>query len=39
MHCKAKQVLCNLFSTDQENGSEMTYVAGTTKINLKDLKI
>ena len=35
MHCKARQVLRNLFNTNQGNGSDMTFVAGSTKINLK----
>ena len=39
MHCKARQVLRDLFSTDQGNGSDMTFVAGATKINLKNVKI
>ena len=34
MHCKARQVLRNLFSTNQGNGSEMTYVAGAIKVSL-----
>ena len=34
MHCKARQVLRNLFSTNQGNGSEMTYVAGAIKFSL-----
>ena len=38
MHCKARHVLHDLFSTNQGNGSEMTFVAGATKINLKNLK-
>ena len=38
MHCKDRQVLCNLFSANQGNGSEITFVAGATKINLKNLK-
>ena len=38
MQCKAGQVLRDLFSPDQGNGSDMTYVSGTTKINLKNLK-
>ena len=38
MHCKAGQVLRDLFSTNQGNGSEMTFVAGATKINFKNLK-
>ena len=28
----------DLFSTNQENGTEMRFVAGATKINLKNLK-
>ena len=38
MHCKVRQVLCNLFSINQGNGSEMTFVTGATKVNLKNLK-
>ena len=38
MHCKARQVLRVLFSTNQGNGSDMTFVAAATKINLKNLK-
>ena len=41
MHCKARHVLCDpliLISTNYENASEMTFVAGTTKINLKKMK-
>ena len=37
MHCKARQVLRDLFSTNQGNGSEMRFVAGATKINFKNL--
>ena len=37
-HCKARQVLRDLFSSNQGNGSKMTFVAGATKINLKTLK-
>ena len=37
-HCKDRQVLHDLFSTNQGNGSETTFVAGATKINLKYLK-
>ena len=37
--CKARQVLLDLlFSTNQGSGSEMTFAAGATKINLKNLK-
>ena len=39
MHCKARQVLRDLFSANQGYGSEMTFVAGATKVNLKNLKI
>ena len=38
MHCKARQVLRDLFSTNQGNGSEMTFVAGATKVHIKNLK-
>ena len=38
MYCEARQVLRNLFITNQGNGSEMTFVAGATKVNLKNLK-
>ena len=38
MHCKARQVLRNLFSTNQGNGSEMTFVLGTNKVHIKNLK-
>ena len=38
MHCKARHDLRDLFSTNQGNGSKMTYVARATKINLKNLK-
>ena len=38
MHCKALQVLRDLFSINQGNGSEIRFVAGATKINLKNLK-
>ena len=37
-HCKARQVLHDLFSADQGNGSDMAFVAGATKINLKNLE-
>ena len=37
-HSKARQVLRDLFNTNQVNGSEITFVAGITKINLKKLK-
>ena len=38
MHCKARKVLRDLFSTNQRNGSEIRFVAGATKINPKNLK-
>ena len=38
MPCKARQILRAFFSTNQGNGLEMIFVAGTTKINLKSLK-
>ena len=31
MHCKGRHVLWNLLSTNEGNGSEITFVAGTTK--------
>ena len=30
--CKTRQVLCNLFITNNENGSEMAFVTGATKV-------
>ena len=38
MHCKVRRVLRNLFDTNKANGLDMTFVAGATKINLKNLK-
>ena len=38
MHCKTRPVLRDLFSISQGNGSEMTFVTGATKANLKNLK-
>ena len=38
MHCKARQVIRDLFSTNQGNGSKMTFVAGTNKVHMKNLK-
>ena len=38
MPCKARPVLRDLFSISQGNGSEMTFVTGATKANLKNLK-
>ena len=38
MHCKARQVLRDLFSINQGIGSEVTFVAWPTKVNLKNLK-
>ena len=37
MHCKARQVLRDLFGTNQGNGSKMTFVAGTNKVHMKNL--
>ena len=39
MQCTARQVLGDIFSTNQGNGTEMTFVTEPTKINLKNLKI
>ena len=38
MHCKARPVLLDFGSTNQGNGSEITFVAEAYKINLKNLK-
>ena len=38
MHCTARQVLRDLFSTSHGKSSGMTFVGGATKINLKNLK-
>ena len=38
MHCEARQVLRDLFSANQKNSSEVTFVAGAIKINLRNLK-
>ena len=38
MHYKTRHGLGDLFSTKKGNGSEMTFVAGATIINLKILK-
>ena len=38
MHCKARQVLGDLFSISQGNGSELTFVTGATKASLKNMK-
>ena len=38
MHYKAKQVLGDLFSINEGNGSDVTFNAGATKVNLKNLK-
>ena len=37
-HCKSKQVLRDIFSTNQGNDSELTFAAVATKTNLKHLK-
>ena len=38
MYGKARQVLHDLFSINQGNGSEVTFVALATKVSLKNLK-
>ena len=38
MHCKARQVLRDLFGTTKGNGSVMTFVAGATNNRFKNLK-
>ena len=38
MHCKARQILRDLFSINQGNGSEMLIVVEATQVNLKNLK-
>ena len=38
MHCKARQVLRDLLSTNQGNDSGMTFVTRATKTNFKILK-
>ena len=38
MHCKARQVLRDLFGTTKGNGSVMTFVAGATNNRVKNLK-
>ena len=38
MHYRAREVLCNLFRTNQGSSSKMIFVAGATKINLKNMK-
>ena len=38
MHCKARQVLGDLFIISQGNGSELTFVTGATKASLKNMK-
>ena len=38
MHRKTRQILRDLFSTNQGNGSKMTFVAGANKVHMKDLK-
>ena len=38
MQWKSRQVFRNLFSVNQGNGSDMTSVAGASKISLKNLK-
>ena len=38
MHCKARQILRDLFSINQGNGSKMLIVVEATQVNLKNLK-
>ena len=38
MQWKSRQVFRDLFRNNQGNGSDMTFVAGATKINPKNLK-
>ena len=38
MHWKARQVLLDLFNTNQGNDSKMTFVAGTNKVHMKNVK-
>ena len=38
LQCKARDALGNLFGTNQGNVSKMTFLAGATKIYLKNLK-
>ena len=38
IQCKGRQVLLDPFSTNQGTDSDMTFVAGVTKINLKSLE-
>ena len=38
MCCNTRQVLRNLFSANQGNGSKMKFMATATKINFKNLK-
>ena len=39
MHDKTRQPIRNLFNANQGNGSETTFLAGATKVNLKNMKI
>ena len=38
MHYKAKQAIRDLISINQGNRSDVTFDAGATKVNLKNLK-
>ena len=38
LQCKARQVSHDLFSTNQGNGSKMTFVAGNNTVHMKNLK-
>ena len=37
LDCKVRYVLCDLFSTNQENGSEITFVAGAKNQKFENL--
>ena len=39
MHDKTRQPLRNLLNANQGNGSETTFLAGSTKVTLKNMKI
>ena len=38
MHCKTRHVLHDLFRTNQGNDSKMTFVVGTNKVHMKNVK-
>ena len=39
MRDKARQLLRNLLNANQGNGPETTFLAGATKVNLKNMEI